>query len=203
MTQQRRLNIGITGGIGSGKTTVCRIFSVLGIAVYDADREAKELMNKHAGLRASLIKHFGSQVYNEAGELDRAFLSSAVFQDAAKLDVLNGLVHPVVIQAGIDWMNRQTGPYSVKEAALLFESGSYQANDYNILVFAPVEERIRRVMRRDGMSRQQVQDRINNQMPEDEKMKLADFVIYNDGVQAVIPQVLALHERFIKESRNT
>lgn len=203
MTHQKRLNIGITGGIGSGKTLICRIFSVLGIAVYDADREAKELMNKHAGLRASLIKHFGPQVYNEAGELDRAFLSASVFQDAAKLDLLNGIVHPVVIQAGIDWMNRQTGPYSVKEAALLFESGSYQANDYNILVFAPVEERIRRVMARDGMSHQQVQDRINNQMPEDEKMKLADFVIYNDGVQAVIPQVLALHERFVKESNHT
>lgn len=203
MTHQKRLNIGITGGIGSGKTLICRIFSVLGIAVYDADREAKELMNKDAGLRASLIKHFGPQVYNEAGELDRAFLSASVFQDAAKLDLLNGIVHPVVIQAGIDWMNRQTGSYSVKEAALLFESGSYQANDYNILVFAPVEERIRRVMARDGMSRQQVQDRINNQMPEDEKMKLADFVIYNDGVQAVIPQVLALHERFVKESNHT
>lgn len=203
MTHQKRLNIGITGGIGSGKTLICRIFSVLGIAVYDADREAKELMNKDAGLRASLIKHFGPQVYNEAGELDRAFLSASVFQDAAKLDLLNGIVHPVVIQAGIDWMNRQTGSYSVKEAALLFESGSYQANDYNILVFAPVEERIRRVMARDGMSRQQVQDRINNQMPEDEKMKLADFVIYNDGVQAVIPQVLVLHERFVKESNHT
>lgn len=191
------MNIGITGGIGSGKTLVCRIFSVLGIAVYDADREAKALMNTHPGLIDSLKEAFGDQVYGSEGELDRAYLAAEVFGNQEKLDLLNGIVHPVVIEAGVAWMNAQQGPYSVKEAALLFESGSYEANDYNILVFAPVEERIRRVMARDQVSREQVLARMDKQMPEEEKMKLADFVIYNDGSRALIPQVLALHERFL------
>lgn len=192
------LNIGITGGIGSGKTLVCRIFSVLGIAVYDADREAKALMNTHPDLIDSLKENFGEQVYGPDGKLDRSYLAGEVFGDQEKLDLLNGIVHPIVIQAGVEWMQAQEGPYSVKEAALLFESGSYQANDYNILVFAPVEERIRRVMTRDGISREQVLARMVKQMPEDEKMKRADFIIYNDGSRALIPQVLELHERFLK-----
>lgn len=192
------LNIGITGGIGSGKTLVCRIFSVLGIAVYDADREAKALMNTHPDLIDSLKENFGEQVYGPDGKLDRSYLAGEVFGDQEKLDLLNGIVHPIVIQAGVEWMQAQEGPYSVKEAALLFESGSYQANDYNILVFAPAEERIRRVMTRDGVSREQVLARMDKQMPEDEKMKRADFIIYNDGSRALIPQVLELHERFLK-----
>lgn len=191
------LNIGITGGIGSGKTLICRIFSVLGIAVYDADKEAKALMQTDPELVTALKEAFGANVYDESGMLDRKYLASMVFNNQEKLDLLNSIVHPVVIRAGEQWMHAQTGPYSVKEAALLFESGSYQANDYNILVISPIEQRIERVMKRDGVSREQVQARIEKQMPDEEKVKLADFIIYNDGRQAVLPQVLALHERFV------
>jgi len=191
------LNIGITGGIGSGKSLVCRIFSVLGISVYDADQEAKALMNTHPDLIGALKNAFGDQVYDAEGQLNRAYLAAEVFGDQQKLNRLNSIVHPIVIQAGVEWMNAQAGPYSVKEAALLFESGSHQANDYNILVFAPTEERIRRVMARDRVSKEQVLARMEKQMPEEEKMNLADFVIYNDGTQALIPQVLELHSRFL------
>src|SRR5690554_458977 len=191
------LNIGITGGIGSGKSLVCRIFSVLGISVYDADQEAKALMNTHPDLIGALKNAFGDQVYDAEGQLNRAYLAAEVFGDQQKLNRLNSIVHPIVIQAGVEWMNAQAGPYSGKEGALLFESGSHQANDYNILVFAPTEERINRVMARDRVSKEQVLARMEKQMPEEEKMNLADFVIYNDGTQALIPQVLELHSRFL------
>lgn len=190
--------VGITGGIGSGKTTVCRIFSVLGIPVFDADRETRTLMQTDRGLVAAIKNSFGEQAYDEHGMLDRAYLADLVFRDEAKLNELNSLVHPVAIQAAIDWAESQTAPYTLKEAALLFESGSYRLNDVNILVTAPEEERIRRVMLRDQVSRQQVLDRISKQMPEAQKMELADYVIDNSGQVAVIPQVLALHELFLK-----
>jgi len=191
------LKVGITGGIGSGKTTICQAFKVLGVPVFDADHETKILMQTDPVLVEGIKKLFGEQVYNEQGVLDRAYLASLVFKDESLLQKLNNLVHPVAIQAALDWAESHDAAYTLKEAALLFESGSYKHNDINILVTAPEEVRIHRVMQRDKVSREQVMDRISKQMPEEKKLQLADFVIDNSGQVAVIPQVLALHERFM------
>lgn len=191
------LKIGVTGGIGSGKTTVCKIFAVLGIPVYYADDQAKALMERDEGLVQEIKSNFGEKAYDASGKLDRSYLAGRVFNNATELQKLNSLVHPVVIRSGLEWANAQTAPYSLKEAALLFESGSYTQNDFNILVFAPEEERISRVMCRDQVSREQVQARISKQMPESEKEILADFVIDNSDNTPLIPQVLRLHEHFL------
>lgn len=191
------LKIGITGGIGSGKTFICRLFEALGIPVYNADEEAKRLMNTDIRLKEKLIAQFGEATYKD-GLLDRAFLANMVFSDKNKLELLNSIVHPVVIQEAKDWAERQTTRYSLKEAALLFESGSYKEQDYTILVTAPMDIRIQRVIERDGATEQQVQERINKQLSDEEKLQLADFVIVNDGITPLLPQVWTLHQKFLK-----
>ena len=191
------LKIGITGGIGVGKSVVTRIFKVLGIPTYDADREAKNIMTKSDAVRQSLIKTFGSQVYSGDGSLNREWLGKRVFADAGELAKLNAIVHPAVIQDAQDWALAQTSLYSVKEAALLFESGSYKSLDFNILVSSPLEMRLQRVMARDNVDRSEVLKRISKQMPEEEKEKLCDFIIYNDDDHSLIQQVMELHQKFI------
>jgi len=191
------LKIGITGGIGSGKTFICRLFEALGIPVYNADEEAKRLMNTDIRIKEKLIAQFGEATYKD-GLLDRAFLANMVFSDKNKLELLNSIVHPVVIQEAKDWAERQTTRYSLKEAALLFESGSYKELDYTILVTAPMDIRIQRVIVRDGATEQQVQERINKQLSDEEKLQLADFVIVNDGITPLLPQVWTLHQKFLK-----
>lgn len=191
------IKVGIAGGIGSGKTIVCDIFKVLGVPIYNADLEAKLIMNKSDQVRQAIIATFGDQTYQN-GILNREFLAAQVFNDADQLAKLNAIVHPAVIQAAEDWADAQIAPYSLKEASILFESGSYKKLDYTILVTAPVEIRIARVMARDQVTREQVLARMNNQLPDEEKAKLADFVIINDGIEALIPQVMALHHRFQK-----
>ena len=191
------MKIGITGGIGSGKTFICQLFKALGVPVYNADDEAKKLMNGDPRIRERLIAEFGDATYKD-NQLDRAFLASQVFSDKTKLDRLNSIVHPIVIQAAKDWADQQKSRYSLKEAALLFESGSYKELDYTILVTAPLELRIERVMQRDAVTEQQVRERINKQLSDEEKLKLADFVIVNDGVTPLLPQVWTLHQKFLK-----
>lgn len=191
------LKIGITGGIGSGKTFICRLFEALGIPVYNADEEAKRLMNTDIRIKEKLIAQFGEATYKD-GLLDRGFLANMVFSDKGKLELLNSIVHPVVIQEAKDWAERQTTRYSLKEAALLFESGSYKELDYTILVTAPMDIRIQRVIERDGATEQQVQERINKQLSDEEKLQLADFVIVNDGITPLLPQVWTLHQKFLK-----
>lgn len=193
------LKIGITGGIGSGKSLICQIFAVMGVPTYNADLEAKLIMTQSAAVRRQLIEAFGADTYLPNGDVNRPFLSQQVFQDAQKLSILNGIVHPAVIQAAADWAAAQKFPYSLKEAALLFESGSYKKLDYTIMVTAPVETRIARVMQRDHAAREQVEARIAQQLSDDEKIKLADFVIINDGKVALIPQILNLHQQFLNK----
>jgi len=188
------LRVGITGGIGSGKTTVSKVFEVLGIPVYYADEAAKRIMNEDKALRSSIIHAFGDDAYVN-GQLNRAYLASIVFTDKKKLASLNALVHPATIRHSNAWMKRQTSPYALREAALIFESGVQDQLDYVIGVSAPVETRIHRAMERDGLTRQQVQERMDRQINETIKMKLCDFVIVNDEQKAVIPQVLQLHEK--------
>lgn len=191
------IKVGIAGGIGSGKTIICHVFKVLGIPVYNADLEAKLIMNKSDQVRLAVMQEFGDEAYSN-GVLNRAFLAAQVFNDTTKLAQLNRIVHPAVIQAAEDWADAQTAPYSLKEASILFESGSYKKVDYSILVTAPIEIRIARVMERDQVTREQVLARMNNQMSDEEKTKLADFVIINDGITPIIPQVMALHHQFQK-----
>lgn len=191
------LKIGITGGIGSGKTFICRLFQMLGVPVYNADEEAKKLMNTDSRIREKLVAQFGQAVYKD-GQLDRAFLARVVFSDAQKLQILNSIVHPIVIQEAKDWAARQKTRYSLKEAALLFESGSYKELDYTILVTAPLNLRVQRVMHRDGMTEQQVRERISKQLSDEEKLQLTDFVIVNDGITPLLPQVWTLHQKFLK-----
>lgn len=190
------IKIGITGGIGSGKTTVARVFEVLGIPVYYADDAARRIMNEDEAVKQQVIKHFGEESYKE-GTLNRTYLSSIVFRDKAKLATLNAIVHPATIRNSNAWMKKQTVPYAIREAALIFESGSQGQLDYVIGVSAPVDIRVERAMKRDGLTREQVLERIDRQINEKIKMQLCDFVIVNDGRRPVIPQVLKLHEKLL------
>jgi dephospho-CoA kinase len=188
------LKIGLTGGIGSGKSSVAGIFNVLGIPVFDADTSAKSIMENDIELAASIKDLFGNESYLN-GKLNRSYVANLVFNDSYKLDQLNALVHPVTISASNTWAEQQKTPYVVKEAALLFESGSAAGLDYVIGVYAPQHIRIKRVMDRDKLTREQVLARMNCQVNEEIKMKLCDFVLVNDEQQLLIPQVLRLHEK--------
>jgi dephospho-CoA kinase len=193
------LRVGLTGGIGSGKTVVARIFESLGIPVYYADDAAKRLMNSDPQLRKELIKHFGEKTYTPEG-LDRKYLASIVFNNKEKLDRLNAITHPVTIRDASEWMAKQTTPYVIKEAALLFESGATEHLDYVIGVYAPQHVRVKRVMERDNLSTAEVMKRISRQIDEEMKMKLCDFVITNNEQQLVVPQVISLHEKLLSIS---
>jgi dephospho-CoA kinase len=193
------LKIGITGGIGSGKTTVAKVFETLGIPVYYADDEAKRIMNEDSALKKKITVSFGNESY-ENGKLNRAYLASVVFNNNYKLDLLNSIVHPATIKDAEQWMQNKNTAYALKEAALLFESGAAENLDYVIGVTAPQHLRIKRVMERDSVTRDEVLKRINRQIEEDIKIKLCDFVIINDEQQLVISQVLTLHEKLLKVS---
>jgi dephospho-CoA kinase len=188
--------IGLTGGIGSGKTTVAKVFETLGIPIYYADATAKELMNKDEVLKQQIIQHFGEQAY-ENNVLNRKYLAQQVFNNPTQLELLNSLVHPATIQAANHWFTMQTAPYCIKEAALIFESGSQKDLDFVIGVYAPTPLRIQRVMKRDNITREEVQQRMDKQINETVKMRLCDFVITNDEQNLVIPQVMALHEKLL------
>lgn len=192
------LRIGITGGIGSGKTTVCDIFSTLGIPIYNSDERAKQIMVQNTMVVNAIIAQFGKSIYFEDGALNRKLLSEIVFNDSEHLKKLNAIVHPVVFEDMINWYaENKDHKYVLQEAAIMYESGSYKLLDKTILVFADQEIRIERVMKRDKMTRAEVLARIEKQMPETEKLKLADFVIYNNG-ESLIDQVIELHKTILE-----
>lgn len=194
------LRVGITGGIGSGKTTVCKIFETLDIPVYSADERAKWLMANDPELKQAIQHTFGADTYNADGNLNRQHLAAIVFNDPDQLKQLNALVHPAVAKDAEAWNQKQTDvPYTLREAALIYEAGIDQQLDYVIVVTAPIETRIQRVVRRDQTTREAVQSRMDKQMPEAEKVKRADFVIYNDGKRALIPQVVAIHQALLRK----
>jgi dephospho-CoA kinase len=195
------LKIGLTGGIGSGKTTVARIFEVLGIPVYYADDAAKKLMIEDEELRISIINAFGNEAYNDK-ILNRPYLAEQVFNSEEKLKVLNSIVHPATINDAKKWFKEQTAPYVIKEAALIFESGSDKELDYVVGVKSPESLRIKRSVDRDNISAEQVEARMNKQMPEEDKLRLCEYVIVNDEQQMLIPQVLKLHENFLELATN-
>ena len=191
--------IGITGGIGSGKSVVCRLFQVLGVPVYDSDARAKWVMAHDPALRAELITQFGADTFTAEGQLNRTYLAQRVFNDPVQLATLNGLVHPHVGRDFEQWVAQQKQhPYVLKEAALLYESGAYKQLDRIITVFAPPEVRHARVLRRDPhRTPDDVLNIMGKQLSEEEKLQRADFVVYNDDAHLVIPQVLGLHEKIL------
>jgi dephospho-CoA kinase len=189
--------VGITGGIGSGKTTVCKIFEVLGVPVYYADERAKWLLNNDASVKEKVVALLGNDAYSN-GELNRPLIAEKVFADKDLLEQYNAIVHPAVAEDTLSWNSQHLDePYVLKEAALLVETGSYLNLDKLIVVTAPENIRIERVMQRDGLSEAAVMARIKNQMPESEKVKLADFVILNDGTQSLIEQVKNIHQEIM------
>jgi len=192
------LRIGLTGGIGSGKSTVARIFEVLGIPVYDADSASKKLMTENEDLKKRIKNSFGEEAYtNEI--LNRKYLAGQVFNEPKKMALLNSLVHPATIKDAEEWMKKQKTPYLIKEAALIFESGSQKQLDFVIGVQAPLALRLQRIIQRDNVSVTQVKARMDMQMDEAIKMRLCKYVIVNDEQHLLIPQVLELHEKFLKE----
>lgn len=194
--------VGITGGIGSGKTTVCKIFEVLGIPVFYADSAAKAIMNTDQALVAGIKAAFGNEAYHQDDALNRKYLAKIVFNDDAELARLNALVHPAVFRAFEVWAkNQHAVPYVLKEAALLFESGSNKLCDKMILVTAPQELKIKRVIERDAITATEVLSRMSKQFTDEQKSSLADFAVINDENQLLIPQVLKLHEQFLSLSR--
>lgn len=195
----KAMQIGITGGIGSGKSIVCQIFRNLGVSVYDADSRAKWLMIQDKSLKQSIQSEFGSESYDSDGQVNKEYLSN-VFSDSDRLEVLNKLVHPVVGSDYKRWANERINePYLIKEAALLFESGSYKLLDKVITVYTPEFMRIQRVLKRDVYrTEQQVKTIIKRQYNEEKRLQMADFVIYNDESQLLITQVLKLHQQFLQ-----
>ncbi len=191
------LKVGVTGGIGAGKSIVCKIFEVLGVPVYYADEAAKELMQQNEKLIAELKIHFSDAVYDGVN-LNRKYLSNLIFNNPEKRELLNTIVHPYVIQDGIDWMKKQQSPYAIKEAALIFESGSQESLDHIIGVFAPNSLKILRTIKRDHSTREEVLQKIESQIEDGIKMKLCDDVITNDDQHLLIPQVIAIHEKLCR-----
>ena len=191
------LKIGITGNMGSGKTTVSKVFEILGIPVFYADDAAKKVMITDEILIDGIKTTFGAQAYFEDGSLNRKYIAGIVFNNDAELAKLNALVHPATFRAFDSWVTDHTeAPYILKEAALLFESDSYKMCDYSIMVQAPLESRIERVMKRDKLLRTEIESRNAHQFDEVKKTALANYLIKNDNSELVIPQVLKLHREF-------
>ncbi len=191
--------IGLTGGIGSGKTTVAEIFKVLGIPIYNSDQRAKYLMNHSPELIAKIKANFGEESYKN-NTLNREYIASVIFHDKTKLQTINNIVHPAVAKDFEQWANKQTtAPYIIKESAILIESGGHQHVDKIIVVTAPTNLRIKRVQQRDNATKKEVEARLNNQMSDKERKTYADYLINNDSKQSLIKQVLIIHKSILEE----
>ena len=194
--------IGLTGGMGSGKTTVAKMFQDLKVPVYNSDREAKRLMNEDAGLRLAIIKLFGDQAYKD-NTLNRSFLAEKAFTDKALLSKLNNIVHPAVRKDFKSWAKQQQGPYVIQEAAILFENDGYKGFDQMILITAPKKIRIGRIRKRDGLTEKAILERMQHQWPEKKKKELAHYVINNKNLEDTRRQVLKIHNQILQKSLET
>ena len=193
------LTIGITGGIGSGKSTICAFFKLLGAPVFEADVEAKKLMTSSAEIKTGLIDLFGNSIYTKNGILDRKKLAGIIFSDKLQLEKVNALIHPIVRSEFKLWAEQQTTAYVIHEAAILFESGFYKMMDFTILVSAPEDIRIKRVIKRDKVSKEQVKERMNKQWTDEQKRPLADVEFVTDDTDLLIPRIMEIDKQ-LKEN---
>lgn len=192
------IKVGVTGGIGSGKTLVCEIFGHLGVPVFNADIEAKELYNTDKEVIEQVQQLFGHDIYHN-GKLRKDILAKIIFNDSKALDKVNAIVHPKVREYFLNWAEKQTSKYVIEEAAILFESNAYLDLDYIINVHARQENRIERVMKRDNINKEQVISRMKNQLCDEKRMKLADFTIHNDDDRMLLPQVVDIHQKILSK----
>ncbi|MEZ2414049.1 dephospho-CoA kinase [Muriicola sp. E247] len=189
--------VGLTGGMGSGKTTVAKMFKELGIPVYNSDLEARRIMNENTEVRKAVEALFGATAY-ENDQINRAFIAKKVFGNTALLEELNKVVHPAVRKDFRDWADRQSAPYVIQEAAILFESGGHEYFDHMILVTAPKKTRIIRIKQRDQLSEKDILERMKHQWSEKRKKTLADYVIHNSDLLGTNKKVRKIHEELIK-----
>jgi len=190
--------VGLTGGIGSGKSFVAKIFESMDIPVYYADKEAKRLMWRDKGLKQKIKMLLGKRAYHVNGRLNRSYVSEKIFSDKKLIKKINGLVHPAVREDLTKWFSEQNSVYAIQEAALIFETGKYDFFDKIITVSADKELRIERVMKRDGVSRQSVVARMKNQLPQEFKIENSDFIIENNGDKSLLQQIHAIHQALSK-----
>ncbi len=191
------MKVSLTGGLGSGKSTVAKYFEEQGIPVFYADEEAKKITDESQEVKEALIKEFGEDLY-AGGKLNKPLLASIIFNDNVAIKTVNNIIHPAVKRAFDKWANRQSSPYVLEEAAIVFETGGYKYFDKNILVSAPKEMRIERVMKRSGWTKEETLSRMKNQWDESHKLPLADFVILNDGNRPLGPQISEIHESLLR-----
>jgi dephospho-CoA kinase len=200
--KRQGMKIGITGGIGSGKTSVCHVFNILGIPLFSADYEAKMIMENNAEVINGINSIVGKDIYPD-GKLDRISLAAIIFNNKNTLEKVNALVHPVVFDQFRIWEMEQSAQYIIMEAAILFESGASRFVDKTVSVVAPIEERIKRIIHRNGLSREQVIARMKNQMDDEDRIKLSDYVIQNSENDMIIPAVLKINEDILKIVNST
>ena len=184
--------VGITGGIGSGKTTVSKVFKALGIAVYNSDLKSKSILTSNKSLKQELVSCFGEEIYNSEG-INRKYFASIIFSDKELLNKSNKIIHPYVKRDFKEWVSKQKSAYVIKESAILFETGIYKQLDKIILVKAPKKQRIQRVLKRDSTSKSEVLNRISNQWSDNKKKELSDFIINNEESKMILDQVLSIH----------
>jgi dephospho-CoA kinase len=196
------LKVAITGGIGSGKSLVCQVFKTLGIPIFDADAVSNQLVEHDAALKTAIIELFGKEAYKN-NIYNRKYIASIVFSQAEMLQALNALIHPKAIEAAKQWFEKQQSPYAIKEAAILFESNAEKDIDIIIGVTAPEQIRVKRVMQRTGYSKEEVIKRMQQQMPDEEKMAKCNYVIQNNDTDAILPQILQIHQKLINKSVTT
>jgi dephospho-CoA kinase len=195
-TLKQGLKLGVTGGIGSGKTTVCRVFAVLGIPVYSADEEARKIQESDRELIDKINMLAGKDLYS-SGKLDRPELARLIFNNRDLLEKVNSLIHPVIFRNFKRWVTEQDSPYSIMEAAILFESGAYRIMDKILTVVTPMEERIDRLVKGNKLTREQVMERIKNQIDDESRIKQSDYIIFNSENDMIIPAILGIHEEML------
>ena len=191
------LKLGVTGGIGSGKTTVCKVFAVLGIPVFSADIEAKRIQDSDKGLQKEINSIAGKDLFT-SGRLDRAEMARLIFSNKDLLEKVNSIVHPAVFKYFREWVDRQDSPYTIMEAAILFESGADRMMDKILTVVTPMKERIERLIRGNKITREQVIERVKNQIDDESRIKQSDYIIFNSENDMIIPAVLGIHEEMLR-----
>lgn len=191
------LKLGVTGGIGSGKTTVCKVFGVLGIPVFSADDEAKRILDSDREIQIKINLLAGKDLFS-SGKLDRPALAKMIFNNKELLEKVNSIIHPAVFRSFGEWFNQQYSPYSIMEAAILFESGAFRFMDKIVTVVTPLDERIERLVSGNRLTREQINERIKNQIDDDSRIKQSDFIISNSENDLIIPSIIGIHEEMLK-----